>query len=197
MRGDRHDGKVGRREPLTRETRAPQVGSPERASVGTTGTAFTLELLRVALLTVLQATRCGEASLSEPERAPALFFVTRLQIVRTKTTADLARNLNVAINKDDGNQVPRTPSYRRTDAWAQVLFAAPKHLSTWPPHADFFGKAGPAPDPPGTRQSRDRRGSPRCRKSSTRASSIGHTTIQSGSKTDSRHKSNLLPIREP
>ena len=39
------------------------------------GPAFTLELFRVALLAVLQAKRCGEAPLSEPERAPALVFV--------------------------------------------------------------------------------------------------------------------------
>jgi len=55
------------------------------------GPAFTLELFRVALLAVLQATSWSEAPLSEAERAPALAEIaTRLQIVRPKTTADLA-----------------------------------------------------------------------------------------------------------
>jgi len=39
------------------------------------GPTFTLELFRVALLAVLQAKGCGEAPLSEPERAPALVFL--------------------------------------------------------------------------------------------------------------------------
>ena len=52
------------------------------------------------------------------------------------------KNLNVTIKKDGGTQVPRTRRTRRTDAWARVPSAAPKHLSTSPRHiVDFLGNA--------------------------------------------------------
>jgi hypothetical protein len=183
MRGERTYGKVGRRELSRGDSgsagRIPRAGisrydgyggseEPDACQLSSvlSGPAFPLELLRVALLAVLQAKRCGEAPLSEPDRAPARCFseVAECDPVlnrsigfaqRSTSWAEIRdsaahcadkdrggsrQNLHVTIKRDDGNQVPRTRRTRRTDAWARVLFSRAQPSLDFTVF-DFLGKA--------------------------------------------------------